>query len=306
MRNETLADLVVRGDRRAIARAITIVENRQSGASRLLDRIGKRTGNAFVVGVTGPPGTGKSSLVDRLIEQYARKRVKVGVIAVDPSSPFTGGALLGDRIRMAEHTLDKSVFIRSMATRGSTGGLSVAAADAIRILDAAGFRVIFVETVGIGQADIEIMRIAHIVVMVLMPGIGDEVQMSKAGLMEIGDVYVVNKSDLDGANQTMVGLLNEMQESKQKPQAVKVSARKGEGIEILVGIIEAKRATFNSEAGLEMRMKSTRGMILQLAKQRVVADIEERLAGDTAVTLVSQVARHRMSLETAVQRLLAA
>ena len=299
----TLADRLLQGDRRAVARAITMVENREKGASRLLEQIGKRTGKAFVVGITGPPGTGKSTLLDRLIWRYKEKRVRVGVVAVDPSSPFTGGALLGDRIRMVERALDESVFMRSMASRGWAGGLSAATTDVVQILDVSGFQVIFLETVGIGQADIEIMRIAHAVVVVLMPGMGDDIQMSKAGLMEIGDVYVVNKSDLEGANQTAASLLNFARESNRKPPVVRVSAKKDEGIGSLVDAIEKVRSRFDSKEGREMRLRSIRGMIFQLAKQNAVMNLEERLARRESTDIVNQVADHRISLESAVKRL---
>ena len=303
MKNKTLADRLFQGDRGAVARAITIVENREEGASRLLEQIGKRTGNAFVVGITGPPGAGKSTLLDRLIWRYKEKRVKVGVVAVDPTSPFTGGALLGDRIRMAEHALDQSVFMRSMASRGWMGGLSAATTGVVQILDVSGFQVIFLETVGIGQADIEIMRIAHAVVVVLMPGIGDDIQMSKAGLMEIGDVYALNKSDLEGANQTAASLLNFARESKSKPPVVRVSATKDEGIGSLVDAIEKIRSRFDSEEGRDLRLRSIRGMIFQLAKQNAVWNLEEKLAGRESTDIVNQVVEHRISLESAVKKL---
>ncbi|MGA2199376.1 MAG: GTP-binding protein, partial [Nitrososphaerales archaeon] len=174
MGKDTLVGRVLKGDRRAVARAITLVENDQVSAD-LLNGIAKSLGRAFVLGLTGPPGTGKSTLVDRMISEYRSRKIKVGVIAVDPTSPITGGALLGDRVRMVQHTLDSGVFIRSMASRGWSGGLSAAVSEAIQILDAAGMQVVIVETVGIGQSDIEVMKIAHAVIVVTMPGLGDYV-----------------------------------------------------------------------------------------------------------------------------------
>ena len=191
--------------------------------------------------------TGKSSLVDRLTESYRRLGLKVGIVAIDPTSPLTGGALLGDRIRMVDHTHGQGGFIRSMASSGWAGGLSGAVADVIQLLDAAGMDVIMVETVGIGQSDTDVVRVAHAVMVVLMPGIGDDVQASKAGLMEIGDVYVVNKADLPGADDMVVDLLAMARDFKgRSPAVLKVSATKKEGIEVVVGVLERIRSRFLS------------------------------------------------------------
>jgi LAO/AO transport system kinase len=201
-----LALRVLARDRRAIGRAITLVESHGKGAARLMAALYPRTGHAHVLGVTGPPGSGKSTLVDRLIESYRKTGKSVGVIAVDPSSPFTGGALLGDRLRMSARQTDPEVFIRSMATRGHLGGISRATADAARILDASGKDVVIIETVGVGQAEVDVVRIADTVVVVSVPGLGDEIQNIKAGLMEIGDIFVVNKADRDGVDKTIAEL----------------------------------------------------------------------------------------------------
>jgi GTPase len=304
LKEKALADGLLRGDRMALARAISVVENGGGGASRLLERIGRRTGHAFVVGITGPPGTGKSTLVDRLIEHSTKRKLSVGVLAVDPSSPFTGGALLGDRIRMAERALDRSVFMRSMASRGWSGGLSAATTGAVQILDAAGFQIILIETVGIGQADIEVMGIAHAVVVVLMPGMGDDIQMSKAGLMEIGDIYAINKADLEGADQTLANMISFARLSRIKPPVLGVSASKDEGIDRLMDEIEKARSRFNSaEAGREMRLRGIRGMLFQLAKQAAVSDLEEKLDEREFLDLINRVAGHEVTLESAVRRL---
>lgn len=188
------------GNRRAIARLLTLVENDDPEADRCLKELHDGLGKAHVIGVTGSPGTGKSTLADKLIEHYRRAGKTVGVIAVDPSSPFSGGAILGDRIRMQSRTNDPDVFIRSMGTRGALGGLSTYTSDAVKVLDAAGKDIILVETVGVGQAEVDIIRMADTVLLVLVPGYGDDVQAVKAGVMEIADVFVVNKSDLDGAD----------------------------------------------------------------------------------------------------------
>jgi len=304
-----LAAQLAKGDRRAVAKAITLVENDGAGAAGLLKAIGPRLGHAFVLGVTGPPGTGKSSLVDRLTESYRKKGLKVGIVAIDPTSPLTGGALLGDRIRMVDHTMDAGVYIRSMASRGWAGGLSGAVADVIQVLDAAGMDIIMVETVGIGQSDTDVVRVAHAVMVVLMPGLGDDVQASKAGLMEIGDVYVVNKGDLAGADDMVVDLLAMARDFKgRNPSVLKVSAAKREGIEAVVGALERIRTRFlssGSEGGDEIRLKSIRGMITELARRRVLVDFEEK-ADSRVEALAEEVAAHKVTIDDAADELFGA
>jgi LAO/AO transport system kinase len=301
-----LAARIERGDRRAVARAITLIENQGAGSSELLRSIGKKVGNAFVVGVTGPPGTGKSSLVDRLTEAYRKKGMKVGIVAIDPTSPITGGALLGDRIRMVDHAMDEGVYIRSMASRGWAGGLSGAVSDVIQLLDAAGMDIVMVETVGIGQSDTDVVRVTHAVLVVLMPGLGDDVQASKAGLMEIGDVYVVNKADLAGADEMAVQLLSMTRELKSRnPSVLKVSASRNEGIDGLVRVLERTRSSFlsyPSREGAEIRLKSIRGMITELAKRRVVSEVERR-AEEELDGLTTQVLDRKLTIDQAAGEL---
>ena len=196
---ENWAAKIRAGDVRAISRAVSAIENRTSEAQALLKQLFPHTGRAFRVGITGAPGTGKSTLVDRMAVHYRKEKKSVGIIAVDPSSPFTGGAILGDRIRMQGHSSDEGIFIRSMATRGYLGGLAQSTGDATLLLDAAGKDMILVETVGVGQGEIEIVRLADCTIVVLVPGMGDDVQSLKAGLMEIADIFVLNKSDREGA-----------------------------------------------------------------------------------------------------------
>jgi LAO/AO transport system kinase len=303
MKADALARRVLKGDRSAVARAITKVENGEKGTAELLKVIGRHTGRAFILGVTGPPGTGKSTLVGRLISEYRKRGTKVGVVAVDPTSPITGGALLGDRVRMVQHTLDKGVFIRSMASRGWAGGLSGAVSEVIQILDSSGTEVILIETVGIGQSDIEIMKVAHAVMVVTMPGLGDDVQVSKGGLMEIGDVYVVNKSDMPGADAMVVNLLGMVRDMKgRSPPVLKVSALNAEGIDTLFSVVENIHGKFLSPAGEEMKLRSVRGMLLELAKRRLIDDFEERAEKKTSL-LVEKVAAHELSYEEAARRL---
>ncbi|MDA4123323.1 MAG: methylmalonyl Co-A mutase-associated GTPase MeaB [Thaumarchaeota archaeon] len=303
MPTESLPAGVLRGDRVSVAKAITEVENGDRDAESLLRAIGKKGRRSFVLGVTGPPGTGKSTIVDRLIEEYRRMRVKVGVVAVDPTSPITGGALLGDRVRMMKHTMDNGVFIRSMASRGWAGGLSGAVSEAIQILDAAGFGVIIIETVGIGQADIEIMKIAHTVMVVTIPGLGDEVQVSKAGLMEIGDIYTVNKGDLPGADAMVINLLGMVRDMKgRSPPVLKVSALKGEGVSTLFEAVEKERKKALSPQGKQVRLRSARGMVVELAKRRVLDGLDERVQKE-ATRLASEVVEGRLSFGEAADLL---
>jgi LAO/AO transport system kinase len=233
-----LSTRIASGDSRAIARAITLVEDDGDAGRELVSQIYPRTGGAFLVGVTGAPGTGKSTLVDRLIAEIRRAESRVGVIAVDPTSPFSGGAVLGDRVRMNAHAADPGVFIRSMATRGHLGGLARATSDAALILDAAGHDVVIIETVGVGQDEVDIVSAADISVVLLVPGAGDDLQAIKAGVMEIGDIFVVNKADREGADRVVQGVASNLalktyDPLEWKPPILKTEATTGAGVEAL-------------------------------------------------------------------------
>jgi LAO/AO transport system kinase len=248
---------VLDGDPRAIARAISLVEEESAAGQDLVRRIYARTGRAYLVGVTGAPGTGKSTLVDRLIALIRRLGLKVGVIAVDPTSPFTGGAVLGDRVRMGAHAGDRNVFVRSMATRGHLGGLARASADAALVLDAAGMNVVLIETVGVGQDEIEIVSTADVSVVLLVPGTGDDLQAIKAGVMEIGDIFVVNKADREGADLVAQAVsaslaLHTYGATEWTPPIVKTQALSGHGVDQLWSEIGRFR-TWSAEHRLTQR-----------------------------------------------------
>ncbi|MDA4121028.1 MAG: methylmalonyl Co-A mutase-associated GTPase MeaB [Thaumarchaeota archaeon] len=301
MQASKLASGIRKGDRRALAKGISLVENHSRESAALIKLVSPPR-RAFVVGVTGPPGTGKSSLVERLITLYRKKGLRVGVIAVDPTSPITGGALLGDRVRMADHFGDKKVFIRSMASRGWSGGLSKATSQAIQLFDGAGFDVIFIETVGIGQSDIEVVGVSHAVLVVLMPGLGDDIQMSKAGLMEIGDVYVVNKSDLEGADLMVVGLLGMVRGIRSRsPAVVKVSALSGEGLEKLEASIESIRSSFKAKP-TSFLLRSIKGMVVETARGDMMQRLG-RVSDSKAEALAKQVLEGKLTVNEAAARL---
>ena len=232
--NETWVRRILKGDVRSASRLLTLIENHDRAARPLLKALFPHTGQANLIGITGPAGAGKSTLINRMITSFRREKRSIGVLAVDPTSPRSGGAILGDRLRMHPHFLDREVFIRSLATRGAWGGISSALFDAIHLLDAMGKEIILIETVGVGQDEVEIARLADVVVLVLAPGMGDEVQMMKAGLLEIGDVVVVNKGDRKESRE----LLRQLREIIDDRPLIKISAEKGEGLPLLLSEVE--------------------------------------------------------------------
>jgi LAO/AO transport system kinase len=282
----SLAERVVGGDVRAIARAITLVENEAPAGVALIRAIFARTGRAYLVGVTGPPGAGKSTLVDRLTTEMRATGSAVGIVAVDPTSPFTGGAVLGDRLRMQAHASDEGVFIRSMATRGQLGGLSRATGDAALILDAAGKDVVLIETVGVGQDEVDVVRTADVSVVALVPGAGDEVQALKAGIMEIADIFVVNKADREGADRLAGSIesnlsLHAYGPDDWRPPIVKTVATTGDGVRQLWETIVSFRE-HKARAGVSRRRARGEFRLRELVAQRFMERLDRDilLAGE--------------------------
>ena len=290
-----LAAGVFEGDRRAVARAVSRVENEGDSAAALVRALHPRTGRAYLVGVTGAPGVGKSTLVDRLARVLRAAGRTVGVLAVDPSSPFSGGALLGDRVRMQTHAGDDGVFVRSMATRGQLGGLSRAVGDAALVLDAAGFDVVVIETVGVGQAEVDISRAADVTLVVTMPGGGDGVQTLKAGVMEIADVFVVNKADHAGADRAAAELeamllLDERPPGAWRPPVLRTRAAEGRGVDEVAAAVERFRAR-GGDGARRRRRARVRARVRELVARRFLDHAEQRALEPGAFDgLVDQVA----------------
>lgn len=325
-----LSEGVLAGDRLSLARAITRVENDLDGAAALLPHLFPQTGRAHLVGVTGAPGTGKSTLVAQLARFYRQSEKRVAVLAVDPTSPYSGGALLGDRVRMTGLSGDPGLFIRSMATRGALGGLARAAADALLILDAAGYERILVETVGVGQAEVEIAGVAHTTIVVEAPGLGDEVQAIKAGILEIGDIFLVNKADRPGARRTVAALEMMLQTPRStsllhhgemmeitsaeadseedagwNPQVLTSVAVSGSGIDELHDEIEAHRCWLEKSSELKKRERVRfRRMVDRLVQVELLRRLEEQGAPERVSELVDQVVERKMDPHSAARNLL--
>lgn len=306
--NDLIKD-IRRGRPRAIARAISLVENDDAGARKIMKGVFGCRRDAVVLGITGAPGTGKSTLVDQIIVRLRNAGKKVGIVAVDPSSPFTGGAILGDRIRMMRHSVDADVFIRSMATRGQLGGLAKATGEAIAIYEAAGKDFVLVETVGVGQDEVEVVKLADLVMVVLTPGAGDDIQAFKAGIMEIADIFVINKADSPGVEK-MVQQLEAMLEmgypQRETPPIVKTVATRGSGVDLLMA--ETDRLLVSRPRRLrEMRRKRLLSWMLRdVTREKILELIARRIPATEFERYVDKIYRRETDPYSAADRLLAA
>ena len=301
---------LLNGSKLAISRAITAVENEYDNAVEIMQKIYPHTGRAYVIGITGPPGAGKSTLTDKLTKEYRSRGKTVGIIAVDPSSPFSGGAILGDRIRMNELTMDEGVFIRSMATRGSLGGMSRKTAEAVKILDAAGKDIIFIETVGVGQSEVDIVKAADTTLVVLVPGLGDDIQAIKAGILEIGDVFAINKADRDGVERLhieMEMMLDlDQNETEWRPKITRTIASQNQGVVELVDSIE-EHAAYMVKTGLiqKRRYARTRNEILTMLDEAIQTYLKKKVAGSRFEALTEEVSQRKNDPYSAVKSILA-
>jgi GTPase len=307
---DTWVEQVLAGDIRAISRAITAIENHHPEAEEILRRVFPQTGKGYLAGITGAPGTGKSTLVDRLASHYRREQQRVGIIAVDPTSPFTGGAILGDRIRMQGHASDTGIFIRSMATRGFLGGLARATAEVALLLDAAGKQSVLIETVGVGQDEIDIVRLADCIVVVMVPGLGDDIQNMKAGLMEIADVFVLNKSDREGADRLEQQLHAMLQLAPERegwrPPVVRTVATENKGIDALAKAIAEFRERFaTSKQRREKKIEHWKQRLMEMLETRLLERALDGAAGEKLLAeLAESVADRRTDPFSAVSEIL--
>jgi LAO/AO transport system kinase len=303
-----LIDSIRSGDPRSLARAISTVENRVPGWSDLLKALFPHTGKARVLGLTGPPGAGKSTLVDQLAKLYRMRDRTVGIIAVDPTSPYTGGAILGDRIRMQDHFADPGIYIRSMATRGSLGGLARTTADVATVLDASGREMVLIETVGVGQDEVDIVRLADITIVILVPGMGDDVQSIKAGIMEIADIFVINKSDREGAERVEREIRSlqslAMRHDGWTPPIVKTVASEGQGVQELAAAIEEYEGYLQKEnRALLKSVENWQERLVEMLRDAMLEKARAQLGDSNLAKLAADVAEHKRDPYTLIEEI---
>ncbi|OGP70321.1 MAG: GTPase [Deltaproteobacteria bacterium RBG_16_50_11] len=307
----SLAKRILEGDIRAASRLMRDIDDRISSAMDELKELYPKTGKAYIIGITGPPGSGKSTLVDKMIEIFRKEGKSVGIVAIDPTSPFTGGAILGDRIRMQRHATDEGVFIRSLATRGCLGGLSRSTQDIINVMDAMGKEIIVVETVGVGQDEVDIVNTAHTSVVVLVPGLGDDIQAIKAGIIEIGDLFVINKCEREGADKMdrdlrMVLEMGRRREGGWGPEILKTEAILGKGIfELIYGIYRHKQALEQSQALEKKLQERAKATFLEVLESEVMAHFIEKMEKEGRLeTIVDDIVKRRTDPYSVAEKLM--
>jgi LAO/AO transport system kinase len=303
------AERIRNGDMRALARAITTIENRASGSSELLKALFPHTGHARIIGLTGSPGAGKSTLVDQLAREYRKQQKNIGIVAVDPTSPYSGGAILGDRIRMISHHADPGIYIRSMATRGALGGLASTTADVAAVLDASGRDLVLIETVGVGQDEVDIVRLADVTIVILVPGMGDDVQSIKAGIMEIADIFVINKADREGAER-VEREIRAMQSLAPRsdhwvPPVVKTVASEGKGMaELVKAIVSYEEFLAKSEVGRKKKVENWRERLIEMLREALLERVVREQMGDGAMSqYAAEIAEHKRDPYTLVEQI---
>ena len=306
-----LAKRILEGDIRAASKLMRDIDDRMPTALGSLKELYPKTGRAYIIGVTGPPGSGKSTIVDKMVDFFRKEEKSVGIVAVDPTSPFTGGAILGDRIRMQRHATDEGVFIRSLATRGCLGGLSRSTQDIVNVMDAMGKDIIIVETVGVGQDEVEIVNTAHTSIVVLVPGMGDDIQAIKAGIIEIGDIFVINKCEREGADKTerdlrMVLEMGRKREDDWEPLIFKTEAILGKGIfELVYGIYRHKQALEGSQAFEQKKRERTKATFLEVLETEVMAHFIEKMEQEGQLeTIIDDLVNRRTDPYSVAERIM--
>lgn len=292
-----LAHEVIKGDHRAIARAISLVENNRSTAQEMMKKIFPHTGESIIVGITGAPGSGKSTLVDQMLGFLRKKGKKIGIVAVDPSSPFSGGAILGDRIRMMQHSVDPEIFIRSMATRGHLGGVAKATGGAIAVLEAAGMNFILVETVGVGQDEVEVVKLADIILVILIPGAGDEIQAFKAGIMEIADIFILNKADSPLAERTekqLRAMLDLSLGGKAPPPVINTVATEGKGVDKLIDEIDKLVADKDQELRDSRKKRLIPWMLMDIISEKIYRSVTQDIKASEFEDFIERIHRREI------------